>query len=83
MRGLGGGATLAAGMALRRVGNRAGNQGRRRQVRVHRLVLIGAGPDDKAEIFPKPGLKLACHPARYLVKTQAEAAPHWSFGNAP
>ena len=42
-------------------------------------VLINPGPDDKAEIFRKLGLKLACHPARYLVKAQVEAAPHWSL----
>ena len=79
LRGLGAGATLAADVALGRVGSRAGNQGRCRQLRGRRLVLIDADPDDKAEIFRKPGLKLACHPARYLVKAQAEAAPHWSL----
>jgi ketopantoate reductase len=42
-------------------------------------VLIDADPDDKAEIFRKLGLKLACHPARYLVKAQVEAAPHRSL----
>jgi hypothetical protein len=76
LRGLGVGATLAADVALGRVDNRAGNQGHRRQVRGRRLVLIDADPDDKAEIFRKLGLKLACHPARYLMKAQAEAAPH-------
>ena len=42
-------------------------------------VLINPGPDQKAEIFRKLGLNLACHPARYLVIAQVEAAPHWSL----
>ena len=41
-------------------------------------VLIGAYPDDKAEIFRQLGLKLTYHPGRQLVKAQIEA-PHWYF----
>jgi site-specific DNA recombinase len=42
-------------------------------------VLMDADPDDKAEIFRQPGLKLTFHPGRQLVKAQIEATQHWYF----
>lgn len=42
-------------------------------------VLMDADPDDKAEIFRQPGLKLTFHPGRQRVKAQIEATQHWYF----
>jgi site-specific DNA recombinase len=44
-------------------------------------VLQDADPDDKAEVFRQPGLKLTTYPGRQLIEAQIEAPQHWYFNS--